>query len=273
MPFTLAHPIASIPLRRYMGDFGILSALFIGAMAPDFVYMLPPEFVYYYRLESHTLMGLIKVSLPIGIGFFYLYHLLMAPVICSVFPAPLKHRLPEHLLLGRCPPSNNSHAVIASILIGAATHIIFDAFTHENALTSAITWFSTPLMTLDGHPVMPFRIVQHAGTVIGLMLIAWWIFRWYRETPPTTKLIWQPSPRIWWCALLAIIMIPAIAGLIVTYQNMPSSDVLFGLHSLQHGIKFGIVGGGTVFIITSAVVGIFYQYLLYRDRAVICNSK
>ena len=86
MPFTLSHPVISIPLKRYLGDFGILSALFIGAMAPDFVYMMPPEFVYYYRLESHSLMGLIKVCLPLGIGFFYLYHLLMAPVIVSVFP-------------------------------------------------------------------------------------------------------------------------------------------------------------------------------------------
>jgi hypothetical protein len=266
MPFTLSHPVISIPLRRYLGDFGILSALFIGAMAPDFVYMLPPEFVYYYRLESHSLMGLLTVCLPLGVGFFYLYHLLMAPVITSAFPKALKHRLPEHLLLGRCPPSKNAHAVIVSILIGAATHIVLDAFTHENALTDYLTWFSTPLLTLDDWEIMPFRVVQHVGTVVGLVFIGWWIYRWYSETLPVENIVWQPSSTVRIGALLLIIVIPGIAGMFYTYKNMPSSDVLFGLHSLQHGIKFGIVGGGAVFIITSAVVGFFYQWLLYRDQ-------
>jgi len=265
MPFTLAHPIASIPLRRYLGDFGILSALFIGAMAPDFVYMLPEHFVYYYRLESHSLMGLIKVCLPIGIGFFYLYHLLMAPVIVSIFPKALKHRLPDHLLLGRCPPCNNAHAVIVSILIGAATHIIWDAFTHENAITGAITWFSTPLMTLDGHPVMPFRLFQHASTVGGLMVLFWWIYRWFKTTAVKAEVVWQPNKNVRIATLLLIGVICGAAGLYFTYINMPSSDVLFGLHSFQHGVKFGIVGGGAVFIITTAAIGVFYQYLLYRD--------
>ena len=266
MPFTLSHPVVSIPLRRYLGDFGILSALFIGAMTPDFVYMLPADFAYYHRLEGHSLMGLFKVCLPMGILFFYLYHLLMAPVIVAIFPKPLRNRLPDHLLLGRCPPSNNTHALILSILIGAATHIIFDAFTHENALTSYFTWISTPLLTLDGHPIMPFRVIQHGGTIIGLVLIGWWIFKWYKATAAKEVVAWQPSKLVRISTLLLIIIIPGIAGLIVTYQNMPSSDVLFGLHSLQHGIKFGIVGGGAVFIITTAVIGLFYQLLLYRDN-------
>ncbi|WP_158278921.1 DUF4184 family protein [Leucothrix arctica] len=266
MPFTLSHPVVSIPLRRYLGNFGILSALFIGAMCPDFVYMLPPEFVYYYRLESHSLMGLFTVCLPLGVGFFYLYHLLMAPVVTSIFPKPLKHRLPQHLLLGRCPPSNNAHAVIVSILIGAATHIIWDAFTHENALTDSLTWFSTPLLKLDGYQIMPFRVFQHVSTVGGLVLLGWWIYRWYKMTTPMQQLAWQPSLITQRCALLLILLIPGLAGLFYTYINMPSSNVLWGLHSLQHGIKFGIVGGGAVFIITSAIVGVFYQWLLYREN-------
>ena len=167
--------------------------------------------------------------------------------------------------MGRCPPSNNAHAVIVSLLIGAATHIIWDAFTHENALTDYLTWLSTPLLTLDDYQIMPFRVFQHAGTVAGLALIGWWVYRWYKTTSPIQQLAWQPNSIIQRCALLLIILIPGLAGLFYTYINMPSSNVLFGLHSLQHGIKFGIVGGGAVFIITSAVVGVFYQWLLHRD--------
>ena len=132
-----------------------------------------------------------------------------------------------------------------------------------------MTWFSTPLLTLDGYPVMPFRLFQHASTVLGLMLLLWWIYRWYQKTSPKADLAWQPSNKVRLATLFTIISIPSLAAMYFTYKNTPSSDVLFGLHSLQHGIKSGIVGGGAVFILTTAAIGIFYQYLLYRDHKIL----
>jgi len=266
MPFTLSHPVAAIPLKKYLGDYGGLSALFIGAMVPDFVYMLPPEFVYYHRLTSHSLMGLFKVCLPMGILFFYLYHLLMAPVIVAIFPDSLRRRLPPHLCLGQCPPMNNGHAVILSILIGAATHIIWDAFTHENAIPQYIELLRTPLMTLDNWKIMPFRVLQHLGTVLGLMLLVWWIWRWYCETQIANKVAWQPNPTIRYITLFLLVLVPTLVGLFFAYTNTPDNKVLFGLHDLQLGLKFGIVSGAIALIITSSILGIFYQWLLFRQR-------
>ena len=265
MPFTLAHPVASLPLKKYLGDYGALSALFIGAIIPDFVYMLPPEFVYYYRLESHTLMGLIKVCLPMGIGFFYLYHLLMAPVIVSAFPSMLARKLPRHLSLGQCPPSNNSHAIIVSLLIGAATHIILDAFTHERHFPQYIELLRTPLATLDGYPIMPFRVLQHLGTVFGSLLMMWWIWRWFRSAPDIQSKVWLPTPTARFASLCLLMLIPALVGMFFIYNNTPNKGVLFGLHDIQLGLKYGIVAGGAALIVTAGILGVFYQWLLYRS--------
>jgi len=267
MPFTLSHPVAAIPLKKYLGDYGVLSALFIGAMAPDFVYMLPPDFVYYYRLTSHSLMGLFKVCLPMGILFFYLYHLLMAPVIVSVFPDKLLRKLPPHLCLGRCPPMNNGHALIISILIGAWTHIIWDAFTHADAIPRYIEPLRTPLLTLDNWEIMPFRVIQHLSTVLGLMLLLWWIWRWYIDAADTKTIAWQPSPTIRYTTLFLLILVPTLVALYFAYTNTPDNKVLYGLHDLQLGLKFGIVSGGIALIITSSVIGLFYQALLLRRKA------
>ncbi|MGB1309916.1 MAG: DUF4184 family protein [Leucothrix sp.] len=266
MPFTLSHPVAAIPLKKYLGDYGGLSALFIGAMVPDFVYMLPPDFVFYYRLSSHSLMGLFDVCLPMGILFFYLYHLLMAPAIVAVFPNQLQRKLPPHLFLGRCPPMRNAHTLIVSILIGAATHILWDAFTHEDSFPMYIELLRTPVATLDNWEIMPFRILQHFSTVFGLMLLLWWIGQWFRTSKTADAVIWQPDPTIRYITLFLLILIPLLVGSYFAYTNTPDNPVLYGLHDLQLGLKFGIVSGAVALIITSSVLGIFYQWLLFKQR-------
>ena len=266
MPFTLSHPVAAVPLKKYLGQYGGLSALFIGAMVPDFVYMLPQEFVYHYRLTSHSIMGLFKVCLPMGVLFFYLYHLLMAPAIVAVFPDILRRKLPEHLCQGQCPPMHNGHIIIVSLLIGAATHIIWDAFTHENAIPQYIEFLRTPLMTLDNWQIMPFRVLQHLSTVLGLMLLLWWIWRWFYETETKESAVWQPTPIIRTITLLTLIFVPMVVGLYNAYINTPNNKVLFGLHDLQFGLKSGIVSGAIALIVTSSVLGLFYQWLLFRQR-------
>lgn len=265
MPFTLAHPVASIPLKKHLGDYGALSALFIGAIVPDFVYMLPPEFVYYYRLESHSLMGLIKVCLPMGVLFYYFYHLLMAPVIVSAFPERLRRKLPAHLSLGQCPPLKNAHAIIISLIIGSATHILWDAFTHERHFPQYIALLRTPIMSLDGYPIMPFRVIQHLSTIFGSLLMLWWIWRWFRTAPVIQHNPWLPQPIVRYTAMALIMIVPAVVGLYFIYHNTPNKGVLFGLHDIQHGIKFGIVSGGAALITTTSALGVLYQWLLFRN--------
>src|SRR5882672_6336607 len=70
MPFTLAHPAAVLPLRRWPRlDF---VALVIGSMTPDFgYYLLLPDM----RLETHSFAGSLETCLPVGLLLVLLFHI------------------------------------------------------------------------------------------------------------------------------------------------------------------------------------------------------
>jgi hypothetical protein len=153
-----------------------------------------------------------------------------------------------------------------SILIGAATHIIWDWLTHEGGIPQYITLLQQPVAVVDGYPIMSYRIFQHLSTVLGLMLLMWWIWRWYRETTKAHQVAWQPGPTLRYAALFLLVLVPGLVWLIVIYYSMPESDVLFGLHSLQLGFKQGLVAAAATLIVTTSVLGLVYQWLLYRSQ-------
>ena len=161
---------------------------------------------------------------------------------------------------------NNGHTIILSILVGAATHILWDAFTHDDGIPLYIEFLRTPLATIDNWEIMPFRVLQHLGTVLGLMLLLWWIWRWFHTTKPAESVVWQPDPTVRYFTLFLLILVPTIVGLYFAYTNTPNNPVLYGLHDLQLGLKFGIVSGAVALSITSSVLGILYQWLLFKQK-------
>ncbi|HIO97312.1 MAG TPA: DUF4184 family protein, partial [Leucothrix sp.] len=127
MPFTVAHTVAVIPLVKYLGKFGALSALIIGSMTPDFSYLVP--YLTHQRFESHSLLGVYLFAIPMGLTIYFLYHLLMAPVIVSILPNSVQKHLHPDLFIGRLPDIP-AYTLIFSLVLGALTHISWDFFTH-----------------------------------------------------------------------------------------------------------------------------------------------
>lgn len=128
MPYPFAHPAAVLPLVRPMGRLGVPSALVIGSMVPDAWYLVPGL----VRADSHSLEGLFWFCLPVG---FVLY-----------------------LLWNGARPRAPLSAIASSILIGALTHLGWDALTHSYAYEG-------------------FYVLQHASTVLGSAFIVWWCTR------------------------------------------------------------------------------------------------
>jgi hypothetical protein len=78
MPFTLSHPAAILPLRLLLGRFGVLSALVIGSMAPDFPYFVGKPWP---RIFTHTLESVVWFSLPVGWCVYVLFeYILRRPI-------------------------------------------------------------------------------------------------------------------------------------------------------------------------------------------------
>ncbi len=162
MPFPLAHPAAVLPLRRLKQlDF---SALLIGAVTPDLSYCFER-----YDLDdfAHTIRGCFAFSLPVG---------WLAVLIFQAVRDPLIELLPEphrQAFAGRFSKSGPAWFTIPlSILVGAGTHVFWDAFTHETGwFVERSSFLQLILFSIHGHRFRLYRILWHISTWVGLFLL------------------------------------------------------------------------------------------------------
>ena len=64
MPWTFAHPVAVLPLRRFCPAQFNFAALAIGALTPDFGFYVN---LFSLATDAHTLLGSFLVCLPTGL--------------------------------------------------------------------------------------------------------------------------------------------------------------------------------------------------------------
>ncbi|WP_191891176.1 DUF4184 family protein, partial [Streptomyces griseoaurantiacus] len=168
MPFTLAHPAAVLPLLR--SPFSP-AALVCGAMAPDMPYFLaaariPVSARSWYEpflnaTVSHGLSG-IAVSVSFALALLLLYAGVRRPV-AALLPG------------GRAPHGRGGRSarrvggVLLSVLIGVATHLLWDSFTHADGW--AVVHVS-PLRARLAGDLTVARAVQHLSTAGGLAAVA-----------------------------------------------------------------------------------------------------
>jgi hypothetical protein len=137
--------------------------------------------------DSHSVAGLFWFCLPAGVAAYLLFHLLLKqPLIALVSP-----RLGHFTRAGL--PSAPWSSVLASILAGALTHLAWDAATHSD----------DPSMTGHNWP-------QHASTVAGTVILAWWIGRKLRAAPAAPASLSAFSRA---CVLLCLLGAMTVAAL------------------------------------------------------------
>lgn len=155
MPFTLSHPAAVLPLLRRPFS---ATALVAGTIAPDLPYFarstpIPVGAQSWYEpylnaTTSHGLLGALTVSLPYALAL-YVACWAARPAVGALVPA-VRRRSPGPD--GARALATRTGWVLLSLLIGIATHLVWDSFTVARAL-------------------------QHLSTVVGLVLIAGYLLR------------------------------------------------------------------------------------------------
>ncbi len=168
MPFTLSHPAAVLPIARRWPNAFVLSALVAGSLAPDLAYFAP---VTVPRVESHSLPGLFGYCLPASAALFVAFHLVFKRPLATLLPDSLARRVARWTAGGL--PDRPAASIVASLLLGAVTHLLWDSFTHEtSALVRHWPVFQTTVFTLSGMPVSVARLLQHGSSLLGLLVIA-----------------------------------------------------------------------------------------------------
>ena len=132
MPFTLSHAVLAPPLSKLSGNRLPIAALAIGTMTPDLYRVLVKTEIYL----NHQFKGIIYPDLLVGLLFCLLWYSLYRPLLFK--------------FLGIQKPLNIASFstffqfliwMVLAIILGTATHIIWDGLTHLDFRTFAFKEF------------------------------------------------------------------------------------------------------------------------------------
>ena len=237
MPFTLAHPAAVIPLARIDRGRLVPSALAIGSVAPDLAYYLPLGVT---RTESHSLAGLLWFCLPVGFATYVLFHLILERPMASLLPARVAGRLASLLCVPGRLPAVEWRWVGASLLLGALSHLGWDAFTHEDGLAvRAIGFLRTPVLSVGAFQIVLYKVLQHGSTVLGILFLTWWVKGWLSRAAPQpmeTTPAFAPSTRA--RIVIAMFTISTCVGAATGFIALPRPVTA---SALQHAVGTAVV--------------------------------
>ena len=235
MPFTLSHAAAALPFRRTRL---IMSALVVGCFAPDFEYFLGIHGGF-----GHTLRGIFVFDLPVALAVLWLFHRYAKEPLAACLPQGTRERLHPRPL----PIDSVSRfaMVIVSILVGIATHMLWDSFTHPRYWLYAHWRFLSETVRIPLFGDRPwFAVFQYISSVLGLLVILLWWVQWQRNTPPQ-----RPRPeeqellthdRLAVACALAIALLAAVVHAVV-------SGIPHGVTGSQKFMTIAVVTGLTVF--------------------------
>jgi hypothetical protein len=188
MPFTLSHPAAVIPIRK----FGVLSALVIGSMMPDTLYFMPN--VSAHDWYGHTPAGIVFYCLPAGLALLWLFHAFLKGPLISLFPEAQQRKL--HAVSPRFSfmPIRRTALLAFSMLLGAASHVTWDAFTHSSQAGAQMFPVLRRVVVIPGHaPFLLADFLQLVSSVLGLGIILFYYVRWLRNAEERDVKIHLPA--------------------------------------------------------------------------------
>lgn len=224
MPFTPSHAVVALPFVRTPL---IPAAIAVGAMSPDLPLFLRGTPVTYQLTHSNLLAtGLIALALLL------VWWAVLRPAVRELSPRWLATRLPQNWDAvgldivatvrgghdgGAQRPRSQAWVVglliAASLLLGVASHVVWDAFTHEGRW--GLDLF--PALTERWGPLDGYKWLQHASSVVGLAIVLGWMVVWFRRQTrraPVARVLPSVVRWAWWLSLPAILLIAWCAGLI-----------------------------------------------------------
>jgi hypothetical protein len=211
VPFTLAHAAAGPPLWRLTGRRLVLSALVVGSMAPDFEYLV---YLRTSRTIGHTLPGLVLMCLPASLLVLAVWHGVVKRPLAALTPGRAGHLVSAAHRAFPWFPAERFITICLSVLLGAWSHLAWDAFTHRNGLVVRHLDFLTHRVGV-GH-LHIYNVLQYASGLLGMALLVVWYRRWAAQAaghhaagPPSPVL----PARLRWTALLAATVAVACGGM------------------------------------------------------------
>jgi hypothetical protein len=174
---TFAHPAAVLPLFR--GPL-VPAALIVGSMSPDVPYFLRATGIsvsaqswyepFFNATRTHTPGGALTVALAMALVVYLCLKAAERPVM-TLLPDATGSRRADR---APTPVAVSSGWVLLSLVIGIATHLVWDSFTHADGwVVENVSALREPLIG----SLSAARVLQHVSTALGLLVIAYVVWR------------------------------------------------------------------------------------------------
>ncbi|RYG47150.1 DUF4184 family protein [bacterium] len=259
MPFTLAHPAAAVPLHRL----GLpLSALAIGSMSPDFVYFIPwPG----ERDFGHSLSGFFLFSLPAGLLGFILFQGLLKFPMLSLLPEAHLRRLIPLARAFRVRSAKEIAFVLVALFLGAATHIVWDSFTHAYGWpVRAWPMLGYPLAKTGFGTLYLYKGLQYASGILGMAALGLAYRRWYRTaSPDSERLPFELATEAKRRLLFIFVGVAAVLALTVGVLRLPPNP---SNGWAQNFVRNAIVSGMAAFVVQLVGYSLIWQAKVAKAR-------
>ena len=199
-----------LPLQRL----GLpLSALVVGAVAPDAPVYLPVGVTY---STTHSGGGL-AIDVVIGLVVLSLWFALLRDAVVDLTPA-LRSRVPARARLGwrswlLAPPA---------LAIGSATHVLWDSCTHDWGFVVQ----DLAALREEYGPIPLYRWLQHASTVVGSVVVATYGVRRLRRLPVVAR---PPAVRRPWIWLAPLPLAALAVGIVLRDPNAALGAAMLAL--------------------------------------------
>ncbi|MPQ42965.1 DUF4184 family protein [Clostridium tarantellae] len=246
MPFTFAHPAIVLPAYKFKNKWICFTALVIGTMVPDFEYFL--RFAP-YGIIGHTLIGFLYLNIPLTFIIAFAWH--------NIIKEPLISSLPRKVIsfFGHIPYKKfhikNFKSLIIfiySAVIGMATHVIWDGFTHKTGFFVNEINFLRKTIAIYSYEVPVYKFIQHGSTLIGGICIILCLYKYRKKNYRILNRYSTKKKFAYWSSIISLTLA------IYSYRIF----LILNIISLK---SYGVL---IVSLISSFLLAVFFISLIYK---------
>ena len=209
MPFTFSHAAASLPLLKRAKSVGWAPALVFGTLVPDLLFPIPH---WGDRAHTHSLSGLFLLDTPVAV---------LAAAMWVFVLAKRASRLPGLSTLGRARHESFSLVMtLLGALVGSATHLAWDLFTHQGSPLTEHPFFAREIFAGDRGQLTIQSAIWYANSLLGVAVLLGWAHRHLHARGEGLRSVFLAGP---WLRIYAAFVAPYLVILRLALRPFPDS--------------------------------------------------
>lgn len=233
MPFTFSHPAVILPFCKAKKIPVSVTGLVIGSIVPDL------EFLFLLRESDyvgHLWPGIILFNIPVAILAAFLFHYLIRNSLILHLPKFFQQRFTGFLSFN-WPAYFKKHylSFIVCVLLGVASHVFIDAFTHQDGFMAKPAVFFQSRIDLVFAALPVYFFLQLLTSLLGALYILWYVVKMPKEKSPQ----YTCRPFQYWLLFLIAVPCVLLVRFTITKNYSTTDDIIIAATgSLLYALLF-----------------------------------